>query len=195
MMKNYLHKKAFKNIKKDLADRYGQNKASDIWKYAESEYLGLERAEPNADKTSRSYVFPAVAIYRAIEHYASGEALEIMRSYGTKNGIKLKRLFGRITSLPGMPSLMWKNMDKIAAKLSDGYEVENLRVEEDKCFLDVISCPLYDKAKELGSPEAVQMICCMDKEYMKGFRGVAYERTKSVAEGDDCCDYRLTKSI
>jgi hypothetical protein len=37
------------------------------------------------------------------------------------------------------------------------------------------------------------MICCMDKEYMNGFRGVGYKRTKSVAEGDDCCDYRLTR--
>ncbi len=91
-MKNYLHKKTFKNIKKDLADRYGQSMANDIWKYAESEYLGLEGAEPNADKTSRSYVFPAVAIYRSIEHYASGEALAVMRSYGTKTGLKLKRL-------------------------------------------------------------------------------------------------------
>ena len=25
-------------------------------------------------------------------------------------------------------------------------------------------CPLYDKAKALGTPEAVQMICCMDNE-------------------------------
>jgi predicted ArsR family transcriptional regulator len=90
---------------------------------------------------------------------------------------------------------MWKNMDKIAAKMSSGYDVKNLRVEKDKCYMDVVACPLYDKAKALGTPEAVQMICCMDKEYMNGFRGVAYQRTKSVAEGDDCCDYRLNKSV
>ena len=60
--------------------------------------------------------------------------------------------------------------------------------------MDVVSCPLYEKAKELGTPEAVQMICCMDKEYMNGFRGSDYTRTKSVAEGDDCCDYRLRDS-
>jgi hypothetical protein len=58
-----------------------------------------------------------------------------------------------------------------------------------------IAEPSADKALELGTPEAVQMICCMDKEYMNGFRGVNYKRTKSVAEGDDCCDYRLTKSL
>ena len=49
---------------------------------------------------------------------------------------------------------------------------------------------VHGKAKALGTLEAVQMICCMDKEYMNGFRGVDYKRTKSVAEGDDCCDYR-----
>ena len=194
-MKNYLNKSTFKGIKSDLAEKYGAFKSDEIWKYANSEYHKLETAEPDADKTSRSYVFPAVSIYRAIEHYAPGEALGVMRLYGTKMGLKLKKLFGSITSLPGMPALMWKNMDKIAAKMSSGYDVKNLRVEKDKCYMDVVACPLYDKAKVLGTPEAVQMICCMDKEYMNGFRGVAYQRTKSVAEGDDCCDYRLNKSV
>ncbi len=140
-------------------------------------------------------MFPVVSIYRAIEKHAPGEALETTREIGTKIGLQLKKKFGRITALPGIPTLMWKNMDKIAAKLSDGYDIQNLLVEKDKCFMDVTACPLYDKAKALGTPEAVQMICCMDKEYMNGFRGVDYKRTKSVAEGDDCCDYRLTKSF
>ena len=173
-MKNYLNKSAFKGIKSELTLKYGVSKSDEIWKYANSEYHKLETDEPDADKTSRSYVFPAVSIYRAIEHYAPGEALGIMRSYGTKTGLKLKKMFGRITSLPGMPALMWKNMDKIAAKMSSGYDVKNLRIEKDKCYMDVVACPLYDKAKALGAPEAVQMICCMDKEYMNGFRGVDY---------------------
>ena len=141
-----------------------------------------------------SYVFPAVALYRAVERYAPGDALKITRNYGTKMGIRLKRIFRRITALPGVPTLMWKNMDKIATKMSDGYEIENLTVTEHLCAMDVVACPLYEKAKELGTPEAVQMICCMDKEYMNGFRGIDYIRTKSVAEGDECCDYRLKDS-
>ena len=43
-----------------------------------------------------------------------------------------------ITSIPGIPTLMWKNMDKIAGKMSDGYDVCNLEVTQDKCFMDVI---------------------------------------------------------
>ena len=88
-MKNYLNKSTFKGIKSELTLKYGVSKSDEIWKYANSEYHKIEIDEPDADKTSRSYVFPAVSIYRAIEHYAPGEALGIMRSYGTKTGLHI----------------------------------------------------------------------------------------------------------
>ncbi len=195
-MSNTLKKSfVFKHFYSEVTEKYGKAKAKDIWNYAESEFVRLKNSEPYADKGSVSYVFPAVALYRSVEHFYPEEALVITRGFGTKMGLRLKGIFSRITALPGIPSLMWKRMDSIAAKLSDGYEIVNLKVTNEQCFMDVVSCPLYDKARELGTPEAIQMICCMDKEYMNGFRGVDYKRTKSVAEGDDCCDYRLTKSL
>ena len=181
----------FRKFRKELEEQYGPKKAAAIWRYAEHILQKLELAEPDADKNSRSFVFPAVALYRAIEHYIPDEALAVTRSYGTKTGIRMRNIFRKVTALPGIPTLMWKNMDKIAAKMSSGYECRDVVVTEHLCSLDVTGCPLYDKAKALGTPEAVQMICCMDKQYMTGFRGVKYTRTKSVAEGDDCCDYRL----
>ena len=195
MKKSELEKSfVFKGFREDLAAKYGKQKGSVIWAYAVKELQKLMKEEPNADKNSTSFVFPAVALYRAVEHYAPGDALEVTRGYGAKTGIRFKKIFRTVTALPGIPTLMWKNMDKIAAKMSSGYECENLVVTEHLCSLDVTACPLYDKAKELGTPEAAQMICCMDREYMNGFRGLDYTRTKSVAEGDECCDYRLRDS-
>ncbi len=181
----------FKKIRRELIERYGKDEAAAIWKDAVLEFQALENDEPDADKSSKTYVFPAVAIYRAVYKHDPDNALEVVRDYGTKTGLWLKGIFGIITALPGVPTLMWKNMDKIAQKMSDGYGCRNVNVTEHLCSMDIISCPLYDKAKELGTPEAVQMICCMDKVYMTGFRGIDYKRTKSLAEGDDCCDYRL----
>ncbi len=183
----------FKGFKKELVTKYGVEAASRIWNKANAEYERLIRKEPEAERSLKSFAFPAVAIYRAVEEYAPEDALPLTRTFGTKTGLKLKKIFNRITSLPGIPKLMWRNMDKFAAKMSDGYETRNVCVSSDICFMDVIGCPLYDKAKELETPEAAQMICCMDKEYMTGFRGIDYKRTKSVAEGDDCCDYRLKR--
>ena len=184
----------YKDFYNDLAERYGEEKASAIWQRADEELQKLETEHEDADRNSRNFVFPAVALYRAIEAFAPGEALDMTRAYGTKFGIRMRDLFRKVTALPGVPDLMWSNMDKIAAKMSDGYDIENLVLEEHFCGLDVTRCPLYDAAKEAGTPEAVQMICCMDKEYMTGFRGIDYTRTKSVAEGDECCDYRLRDS-
>ena len=184
----------FKGFRKELVKKYGSDKAALIWQDAKDELLKLEKAEPNAEKNDASFVFPAVALYRAIEKHAPGEALEATRVYGTKTGLRLKSLFRKVTALPGIPNLMWKKMPAIAAKMSDGYETEDLVVTDHRCSLHVIVCPMYDSAKRLGTPEAAQMICCMDKEYMTGFRGVKYTRTKSLAEGDDYCDYLLEDS-
>ena len=153
-------------FKKELAAKYGPEKAAAIWQYAEHVLQKLEAAEPNADKNSRTFVFPAVALYRAVDRYAPDEALAVTRAYGMNTGIRMRNIFRKMTAFPGIPTLMWKNMDKIAAKMSSGYECRDVVVTDHLCSLDVTGCPLYDKAKALGTPEAVQMICCMDKEYM-----------------------------
>ena len=108
----------FKKFKKELEAKYGSKKAAAIWRYAGHVLQKLEAAEPDADKNSRSFVFPAVALYRAVRHYAPDEALAVTRAYGTKTGIRMRNLFRKVTALPGVPTLMWKNMDKIAAKMA-----------------------------------------------------------------------------
>ena len=112
----------FRKFRKELEEQYGPKKAAAIWRYAEHILQKLEAAEPDADKNSRSFVFPAVALYRATEHYAPDEALAVTRAYGTKTGIRMRNIFRKVTALPGIPTLMWKIMDKIAAKMSSGYE-------------------------------------------------------------------------
>ena len=182
----------YKRFKKDLTAKYGEKKALDIWNAAQTELESLEREYPDEEK--KSFVYPAVAIYRAIEQYAPGEALETTRAFGTRTGKRVEAILRKITALPGMPNLIWKKMNQIAGKMADGYECKDIMVTPHLCSMDVVGCPLYDCAKRVGTPEAAQLICCMDKEYMNGMRGVAYSRTKSLAEGDDCCDYRLTDS-
>ena len=58
--------------------------------------------------------------------------------------------------------------------------------------VDILSCHLHDAAVRIGVPEAARLVCAMDRAYMTGFRHIRYTRTTSVAEGDPCCDYRLS---
>ena len=77
----------------ELAEKYGKAKAKDIWDYAEEEFSRLKNAEPSADKASVSYVFPAVALYRSVEHFYPGEALVVTRGFGTKMGRRLQGIY------------------------------------------------------------------------------------------------------
>ena len=182
----------FKGLYQDLVARYGSLKASSIWEEAENRLEVLEEShKENMDRNDRMMVFPTISLYQAIECFAQGDALQIMRMHGTKMGLWMKGIFEKVTALPGFPSLMWKKMPWIAKKMSEGYQTEDVEVSAHRCSLHVVECPLYTRAQELGEPKAAQFICCMDKEYMTGFRGVKYTRTKSLAEGDPYCDYLL----
>ena len=74
----------FKKIPQHLAETFGKEKATAIMQYANTEFQALEASEPDADKTSRSFVFPAVAIYRAVEHFIPGKALEVTDPMGQR---------------------------------------------------------------------------------------------------------------
>ncbi len=102
-MKGKLDKvSVFKDFKKELIEKYGTSLASEIWSEANAEYERLIQEEPGADKSSKTYVFPAVAIYRVAEYHVPEDAIFITRAFGTKAGLKLKKMFRRITALPGI---------------------------------------------------------------------------------------------
>lgn len=56
-----------------------------------------------------------------------------------------------------------------------------------------MACPVVDALAEMGMPEVAPVMCAIDQIYSQGYRGIKFRRTKSVAEGDDCCDYRYMR--
>ena len=174
-----------------MAARYGAQTASVIWKDADWELGRLAAGHPDAERRDHTLVFPAVALYRAIEKTLPGDALGLTRAYGTKAGRRLRNIIRKFTLLPGFPLLIWKKMPAIARKMTDGYECEDVVVDKHHCSLRITGCPIYNRTRALGCPEAAQLICCLDKEYLNGFRGVEYTRNHSLAEGDAYCDYLL----
>lgn len=86
-----------------------------------------------------------------------------------------------------MPKLM-----RITSSPEKGYTRRIVSETKELVGVDILSCPLHDAAVKIGVPEAALVVCAMDKAYMTGFKHIRYTRTTSVAEGDECCDYRLS---
>ena len=187
----------YKGLYNELEAEFGAGEARRLWALAERINKHLyEKYSPEDNFNVGDFVFPAAAVFIALrKRQPDFDALTLLRSYGTKIGGKIRKIFLFVTSLPFAAGIVHKNLVRIMYSTSGvdkGYTRKIISENSDFAAVDILSCPLYDMTKKIGVPEVCQTICAMDKVYMTGLRHIRYERTKSVAEGGDCCDYRLT---
>ena len=185
----------FKGFRKVLRAEFGEEKTSQTWQEANGHLLELERKHPDITGDDRMMILPSAALYLALRSHAPEKALPLMRAYGTKMGEKIAGIIHGITSIPGVSRLIWKNAPRLMRNSSSpekGYTRRIVSETSELVGVDILSCPLHDAAVQIGVPEAALMICAMDKAYMTGFKHIRYTRTTSVAEGAQCCDYRLS---
>lgn len=179
---------------KSLIFRFGKVKAKAIWTKAQANASALKKQYPEISGDSAMMILPAAGIYLALKEYTPEEALPMLIEYGTQMGRKIRGLIWGFTSIPGVTKLLWKYMPALMRKTSSpelGYTRRIVSETKELVGVDILSCPLHDAAVKIGLQEVAQVVCAMDKEYMTGFRHIQYIRTISVAEGGDCCDYRL----
>lgn len=185
----------FKDFRKMLDTELGEAKATKVWKEANQNLLEMESKFPDIKGDNKIIILPSAALYLALQKHTSEQALSLMRSYGTEIGVKMAAIVHAITTIPGVPRLIWKNAPRLMRNSSSpqkGYTRRIVSETSDLVGVDILSCPLHDAAIRIGVPEAVLMVCAMDKAYMSGFKHIRYTRTTSVGEGDACCDYRLS---
>ena len=178
-----------------LNAEFGETETSQIWKEANGHLLELERKHPDITGDNKMMILPSAALYLALRDHAPEQALPLLRAYGTKIGSKIAGIIHAVTSIPGVSKLMWRKAPKLMRNSSSpekGYTRRIVSETAELVAVDILSCPLHDAAVKIGIPEAALMVCAMDKAYMSGFKYIRYTRTTSVAEGDECCDYRLS---
>jgi len=185
----------YRGFRKVLAEQFGTDIANQIWQEANYRLEELDHIHPEITGDSKMMILPAAALYLALETYRPGEALPLLRDYGTAMGRKIAGMIHGVTSIPGVSRLLWQNMPRLMRKMSSpemGYTRRIVSESNELVGVDILSCPLHDAAVKIGVPLAALVVCAMDKACMTGFKYIRYTRTASVAEGDGCCDYRLS---
>ena len=72
------------------------------------------------------------------------------------------------------------------------WEMDVLEKTATTYFFNVTRCPYYEKYRELGLEKfGVGFSCCRDEPFARGFNPrLRLERTKTIMEGADLCDFR-----
>jgi hypothetical protein len=184
----------FRGFRKTLVAQLGEAAAREIWDEAGGVLAQLQKQYQDLDSDSRMMILPAAALLGVLRKHVPEDALELLTAHGRTMGEKIARIVHGITSIPGLPELLWNHMPKLMRTMSGpdkGYTRRIVSETRELVGVDILSCPLHNAAVKIGMPEAALVVCAMDKAYMTGFRHIEYTRTTSVAEGADCCDYRL----
>lgn len=185
----------FRGFRKMLISEFAEAEAGQIWQEANRHLRKLEEQHPNITGDNKIVILPSAALYLALRDHTPEHALPLMRAYGTRIGERIAGIVHVITSIPGVSKLIWKKAPQLMRSSSSpkkGYTRRIVSETADLVGVDILSCPLHDAAVKIGVPEAVLLVCAMDKAYMSGFKYIRYTRSTSVAEGDSCCDYRLS---
>lgn len=181
-------------FKKDLAAALGKEQARLLWKEAGSELASLGKAHRDFPSDARLMLLPLNALYVVMRRHGLCDALAMLREYGRKTGGRLSAAVRAVTSVPGLPLLLWRNMPALIRRASSpkkGYERRILPEADGLVGVDILRCPLHEAAKKLCTPEITSVVCLMDKGQMSGFRRIEYTRTMALGDGDAFCDYRL----
>ena len=197
-MKNTVSKNKYaKEFLVMVRERFSKDIAEDICKMANVYSDEFSNAHADEYLSALKVSYPFAGVYKALQKYVSKEeALQMMMDYAPVIGEKQRKAYWRFTSIPGVPSLLWANFGKImkvAGGEKEGYKSKIYGVNGDEAGMDVLSCPVVNALVEIGMPEVAPVMCAIDQVYSTGYRGIKFRRTKSVAEGDDCCDYRYKR--
>jgi len=179
-----------------INSRFGKESTA-VWKAAKEQTRAVKAEYPGIRKDIQMVIYPIAGLYKAMQNYVSKEdARKYMIEFAPVPGTKLKNFLLFLTGFPGVSAYMWKNVDSIMRKSGSeakGYKSRFYGKHGNEAAMDVLECPLYEAFKTMGIPEIATVVCEMYLIYSNGYKGIEFSRTKALANGDSCCDYRYSR--
>ena len=129
-------------------------------------------------------------VIRAVaKRIGQDEAMAILHEVNQQEAFERGRYMAEEMGGNGMEELV----DEVAGWGRGGaWEMDVLEQTPTTYFFNVTRCPYYEKYRELGLEAfGVGFSCCRDEPFARGFNPrLRLERTKTIMEGADHCDFR-----
>ncbi len=141
-------------------------------------------------------LLPAVAVYRVMcTAIPRQQALEVVRTLIAERSARTGRLLRGLMKPPGFFRAAPWVIDQLLASAfhpDDGFQVRNYEVTGRKFYLDVLCCPCLEVCTDYGCPELCAAFCAGHDAAYGGLHPRLHWRiAKTLAAGDDCCDFGL----
>ena len=188
-------------IEAHLEERYDSDKAQAIMRRALARYDELvdeNKDEPKAYYMhTRERIYPAIACFDAMtaEGISRAESADFLVRYYTWRAGSMARLVKGLFKVPGLYKAVPKIFSAIAKKSfgpEAGFTSEGVHVSKDEVSFNMVRCPYLDTCVRYGCPGIVRGFCDADDVcYGDMHPKIAWQRTKTLGYGFDCCDFKV----
>ncbi len=196
-MKSFYKKHhGYKLLLKDIAEKYGAEKAEAICRSAQKELDGLRRKYFGLPKKTKRHtddnIFPRVAIYRIMQKEIPGNELKMLDKASSEIGGRVNRLLNRITHFPGMAVFFLRAMSYMERKMygpDAGFATVFHADNNEKVRFDITKCPYFEYCSICGCPELAKTFCKSDIYCYGNLDKIAFERSETIGTGGTKCDF------
>ncbi len=185
-----------------LIDSYGTEKGELIAKCSLTSFLELCKENELESKKmypyTRGKIYPCIAILDAqVQNGVSREeAIAFNFKFIEWRSYEGAKIVSKIMKIPGVYKKMpvfFGNMTKKKFGVKQNFEATFYEVSSKKMRFDMTKCPYADLLKRYGYPEITKAFCRGDDiVYGNMHEKLVWERTKTIGDGNECCDFKLT---
>lgn len=170
------------------------NRANEIFKQ-------LCRENPNQSKKevkhTREKIYPAISFYKAILEVTKNqkEAFDSIADNFNTYARKVNKKLRVLCKIPFIYKVVPKIMTNVIHNCygtSSGFKMINRIDKKEKCHIDMTVCPYYSSCVKYGCKELATSFCNSDDiAYSNMHPRLYWGRTKTLARGNDCCNFIL----
>lgn len=195
------HDTGYRNIKKDLIKRYGQETVQRIWEKAGANWEELcaryAHLPVKIKQHTDGQMFRMAAVYMALKEVFPEQALEILGAGVEREGRRIAKMLSRALHIPGMDYVFLRIFTKMLDSSYNedaGFQSTKHCISKDEVYFDINACPYCKYLTEIGCPEIARFSCEIDEWIYGNLPGLEFSRAGTIGTGADKCDFCLKRA-
>jgi hypothetical protein len=188
----------------ELAQEMGEERADEFLERVQDRYVHLYAGRIRYQEAAlrqhlEENILPALALYQALleADQRPSQALVIVEQLFHAALLKKRKQLQFLGRLPFFFTLL-RIVTKPFTRRNfppRGWQVEWLEVNRKRVAFNMHSCFYLDMLDAYGAPELAAVFCSLDDLLYEDLSPyMRWERTKTLARGDDCCDFRFHRA-
>ena len=195
------HDTGYRNIKKELIKRYGQETVQRIWEKAGANWEELCARYAHLPVKMKQHtdgqMFRMAAVYMALKEKFPEQALEILSTGVEREGRRIAKMLSRALYIPGMDYVFLRIFSKMLDSSYNedaGFQSTKHCISKDEVYFDINACPYCKYLTEIGCPEIARFSCEIDEWIYGNLPGLEFRRAGTIGTGADKCDFCLKRA-